>query len=98
MTKQKETIHHFSLFYTLLKMYGTFAFKNPQNDSAGRLIEACGLKGFRIGGAMISTKHANFFINTGNATAHDMIRLMEMVRKTVEEYNGVLLEPEVNFL
>lgn len=76
---------------------GSF-FKNPQNDSAGRLIEACGLKGTRIGGAMVSTKHANFFINTGDATAKDMIQLMEMVRKKVEESHGVLLEPEVHFL
>ena len=76
---------------------GSF-FKNPPNDSAGRLIEACGLKGAKIGDAMVSTKHANFFINTGNATARDMIRLMEMVQKKVQEDNGVLLEPEVHFL
>lgn len=76
---------------------GSF-FKNPPNDSAGRLIEACGLKGARIGGAMVSTKHANFFINTGDATASDMICLMEMVQKKVQKHNGILLEPEVHFL
>jgi len=76
---------------------GSF-FKNPPNDSAGRLIDACGLKGTQVGGAMISTKHANFFINTGNATAADMKQLMELVRNRVHKTFNILLEPEVHFL
>jgi len=76
---------------------GSF-FKNPGSESAGRLIEQCGLKGTKIGGAMVSEKHANFFLNTGEATATDMIRLMEMVQKRVEEQLGIRLEPEVHFL
>ncbi len=76
---------------------GSF-FKNPPNDSAGRLIDRCGLKGTRVGGAMISEKHANFFINTGTATAADMIRLMELVQQKVKTSFNILLEPEVHFL
>jgi len=76
---------------------GSF-FKNPPNHSAGRLIDACGLKGTQIGGAMISTKHANFFINNGNATAADMKQLMELVQNRVNRAFNILLEPEVHFL
>jgi UDP-N-acetylmuramate dehydrogenase len=70
-------------------------FKNPPEDHAGRLIERVGLKGFRIGGAMISGKHANFIVNTGGATAGDVIALMELARKKVKEETGVDLEPEI---
>jgi len=76
---------------------GSF-FKNPENDSAGRLIEACGLKGTQIGGAMISKKHANFFVNQGDATAADVIALMHSVQKKVKRDCGISLEPEVHFI
>lgn len=77
---------------------GSF-FKNPpQGRSAGELIELAGLKGKRLGGAMVSEKHGNFLINTGSATAHDLIRLMHLVQSTVNEKFGVLLEPEVRLL
>jgi len=79
------------------KSCGSF-FKNPENDYAGRLIDACGLKGARIGGAMVSKKHGNFFINAGDATAKDMILLMELVQEKVEKCHGIHLEPEVHFL
>ena len=75
---------------------GSF-FKNPVNDSAGRLIEASGLKGAKIGGAMVSEKHANFFINSGDATAGDVIALMRRVQEKVKNDCGVDLEPEVHF-
>jgi len=75
---------------------GSF-FKNPVNDSAGRLIEASGLKGAKIGGAMVSEKHANFFINSGDATAGDVIALMRSVQEKVKNDCGVDLEPEVHF-
>lgn len=60
-------------------------FKNPPNDSAGRLIDQCGLKGKRIGGAEISSKHANFIINSGNAVASDIHELINLVRTEVKK-------------
>lgn len=70
-------------------------FRNPPGDHAARLIEACGLKGLRIGGAEVSPKHANFIINTGNAEARDIARLIDHVRAQVERRHGVRLIPEV---
>jgi UDP-N-acetylmuramate dehydrogenase len=70
-------------------------FKNPARGRAGRWIEDVGLKGYRIGQAMVSERHANFIINLGNATATDVIRLMERVEKKVSEEKGVCLEREV---
>jgi len=76
---------------------GSF-FKNPEGDSAGRLIEASGLKGTRRGGAMVSPVHANFLVNTGNATANDVCKLMDIVIRQVKKDSGVQLFPEVHFL
>ena len=76
---------------------GSF-FKNPANDSAGRLIERSGCKGMQVGGAMVSPVHANFFVNMGGATAADVIKLMDIVQKKVQQESGVFLEPEVHFL
>ncbi len=70
-------------------------FKNPAGDYAGRLIEAAGLKGRRIGGAQISPAHANFIINTGNACAQDVWELIQVARETVYESFGILLELEI---
>nr|WP_026289883.1 UDP-N-acetylmuramate dehydrogenase [Thioalkalivibrio sulfidiphilus] len=70
-------------------------FRNPPGDHAGRLVEAAGLKGHRIGGAQVSEKHANFIINTGDATAADLEALIRHVQATVEARFGVRLEPEV---
>jgi len=71
-------------------------FVNPPNDYAARLIEACGLKGARRGGAMVSPQHANFIVNVeGNATAKDVEDLMDLVRSEVQKKHGVVLEPEV---
>jgi D-alanine-D-alanine ligase len=70
-------------------------FKNPQGDFAARLIEATGLKGYRIGGAQVSEKHANFIINTGNASAADIELLMGYVQKQVMLKQGVNLQTEV---
>ncbi len=71
------------------------AFKNPPGDFAGRLIEACGLKGRRVGDAEVSEVHANFIINRGAASAADVIALMRLVRSEVRAQTGFLLEPEV---
>ena len=73
-------------------------FTNPPGDHAARLIEGAGLKGFRIGDASVSQKHANFFINHGTARAADLERLIEHVRSTVERVHGVSLHPEVRIV
>lgn len=73
-------------------------FRNPPGDYAARLIEACGLKGFRIGGAQVSAKHANFIVNAGNATATDIERLIEHVEGTVEARTNVRLIREVRII
>lgn len=73
-------------------------FKNPPGDSAGRLIDDAGLKGLRRGNAMVSPKHANFIVNTGQATADDIIELMREVQEKVHSHSGVMLEPEVHLL
>ncbi len=70
-------------------------FKNPPGDYAGRLIEQAGLKGLREGDAQVSEKHANFIVNLGNATARDVLILMDRVRQTVQDRFGVRLEAEV---
>jgi UDP-N-acetylmuramate dehydrogenase len=70
-------------------------FRNPPNDYAGRLIEETGLKGKMIGGAIISPKHANYIVNTGGATAEDVLRLMEEAKEKVREAKGIELEPEI---
>jgi UDP-N-acetylmuramate dehydrogenase len=70
-------------------------FRNPPGDHAGRLIEAAGLKGMRVGGAEVSEKHANFIVNTGEATAADLRAAIERVQHVVAERFGVALETEV---
>ena len=70
-------------------------FKNPPGDFAGRLIEKAGLKGTRMGGAMISEKHANFIVNTGNASSEDILALIDLAKKRVREDFGVRLELEI---
>ena len=74
------------------------AFKRPEGNFAGALIEQAGLKGFTVGGAQVSEKHAGFVVNIGGATSHDVYDLMMQVRKTVFEKSGVVLEPEVIIL
>ncbi|QBQ56413.1 UDP-N-acetylmuramate dehydrogenase [Nitrosococcus wardiae] len=73
-------------------------FRNPPNDKAGRLIEACGLKGVAVGGAQVSEKHANFIVNTGDASAADIERLIQLVTETVARQKEVTLVPEVHIV
>lgn len=73
-------------------------FKNPEGDYAGRLIEAAGLKGTRIGGVEISPVHANFFVNNDQATASDIWKLIQLARTRVQEKFGITLDLEVELL
>jgi UDP-N-acetylmuramate dehydrogenase len=73
-------------------------FKNPENARAGKVIDETGLKGFRIGQAMISERHGNFIINLGKATAKEILQLMEWVEKNVYEKKGISLEREVKVI
>ena len=105
-TDQQDTSQNF-LIQELLKKrmqsqpIGVFScgsvFKNPEGDYAARLIESVGLKGYRIGYAEVSQKHANFMINIdGKSSARDMYSLMQYTREKVESCTGILLEPEVH--
>lgn len=73
-------------------------WKNPPGDTAGRLIERAGLKGKRLNGAEISSKHANFIVNRGGATAADILALMDLTRERVQAQFSVALEPEIRIL
>jgi UDP-N-acetylmuramate dehydrogenase len=73
-------------------------FKNPPGDHAARLVEAAGLKGHRIGDAVVSEKHANFIINAGHATATELEQLIRHVQRTVESVHGIALETEVRIV
>ena len=73
-------------------------FKRPEGHFAGALIEGCNLKGTRVGGAQVSEKHAGFIVNTGKASARDILDLIDLVRQRVLEETGVTLEPEVRIV
>ncbi len=73
-------------------------FRNPADKSAAALIESVGMKGERVGGALVSPVHANFIVNTGGATASDVIGLMKRIQAKVYEAHGIELQPEVRFL
>jgi UDP-N-acetylmuramate dehydrogenase len=73
-------------------------FKNPPQDSAGRLLEEAGLKGMRIGDAEVSTKHGNFIVNRGHANAADVISLIQKVRRTIRQKSGVRLNLELKIV
>jgi len=79
------------------KTFGS-VFKNPASSYAGTLIESCNLKGYQIGNAKISEKHANFIVNLGGAKATDVLKLMKLAQERVFKKFGIILEPEVNFL
>lgn len=73
-------------------------FKNPPSCSAGLLIQRAGCSGMRVGDAQVSTHHANFIVNKGNAAARDVIRLIDMVRERVKASSGITLEPELEII
>lgn len=73
-------------------------FKNPEGDAAGRLIDAAGCKGMRVGDVEVSAVHANYFINKGSAACGDFIALMKIVKAKVKQHSGVALEPEIKIV
>jgi UDP-N-acetylmuramate dehydrogenase len=77
---------------------GGSTFRNPEGDYAARLIEASGLKGYQIGGAQVSTKHANFIVNVGECSARDIEKLIEHMKKEVLEQQGITLQQEVKVI
>lgn len=70
-------------------------FKNPAGDSAGRLIDSLGFKGLAVGGASVSQAHGNFIVNRGDASSNDVLRLIDLIKKSVHEKSGITLEEEV---
>lgn len=77
---------------------GGSTFRNPPDQQAWRLIDAAGCRGLRVGDAMVSEQHTNFLINTGNATAADLLSLIDLVKKRVFETSGVLLQEEIKVI
>jgi UDP-N-acetylmuramate dehydrogenase len=73
-------------------------FKNPEGYSSWKLVNDCGLKGYKIGGAMVSEKHTNFIINTGDATSQNIYDLIKYIQNTVFDKTGVSLETEVKII
>jgi len=73
-------------------------FKNPAGDAAGRIIDSLGLKGFRIGGVEVSSRHANFFVAGAGSTPEDVHALVVAVRDRVRAATGIDLEPELRFI
>ena len=73
-------------------------FKNHNGTSSGRLIDLCGLKGRRIGGAAVSEKHANFILNMGKASSSDILALMNIIQKEVKNKFNLELEPEIQLI
>jgi UDP-N-acetylenolpyruvoylglucosamine reductase len=73
-------------------------FRNPASIPAGKLIEELGLKGTRVGGAVVSAEHGNFIVNDGGASARDILALIEVVRQRARRERGIELEPEVEII
>jgi UDP-N-acetylmuramate dehydrogenase len=96
-TKRKHLLHRNEVQPVQIPNCGS-VFKNPHPRYSAELIESAGLKGMQIGGAQISPKHANFIVNIGNASAQDVIALMNLSRKIVYEKTGIMLEPEVQLI
>lgn len=94
----KDYLHYRKNTQPLTMPSAGCVFKNPPNDSAGRLIEATGLKGLRVGDAEVSTKHGNFIVNRGHAKAADVIELIGKVRRVIKRKAGVRLNLEVKIV
>lgn len=93
--KIKSYLEHRKLTQDLSRPSAGCVFRNPKGDSAGRLIDLCGLKNKRAGDACVSSKHANFILNLGQGRARDVLKLMDGVRKKVKDRFGITLKPEI---
>ena len=94
----KDYLHYRKETQPLTMHSAGCVFKNPPDDSAGRLLEVTGLKGFRVGDAEVSTKHGNFIVNRGRASAADVIKLIRTVRRTIKRKAGVQLNLELKIV
>ena len=97
-TVVKDYLHHRRDTQPLAQPSAGCVFKNPPNDAAGRVIEAAGMKGARVGDAQVSEKHANFVVNLGQAKAADVITLIKQVGRAVQEQTGITLELELKIV
>lgn len=98
LEKMKENLKHRKENQPLEYPSAGSVFRNPIGYSAGKLIEEAGCKGAQVGDAMVSYKHANFIVNTGKATAEDVLELIKLVQKKVKDKTGILLETEQEYL
>ncbi|NGX99375.1 MAG: UDP-N-acetylenolpyruvoylglucosamine reductase, partial [Candidatus Afipia apatlaquensis] len=94
-TRMAEVQNHRETAQPIREKTGGSTFKNPPGHSAWKLIDAAGMRGFRVGGAQVSEMHCNFLINTGDATGHDIETLGETVRARVMESSGIDLHWEI---
>ncbi|HAO40213.1 MAG TPA: UDP-N-acetylenolpyruvoylglucosamine reductase, partial [Afipia sp.] len=94
-TRMAEVQNHRETAQPIREKTGGSTFKNPPGHSAWKLIDAAGMRGFRVGGAQVSEMHCNFLINTGDATGHDIETLGETVRARVMENSGIDLHWEI---
>jgi UDP-N-acetylmuramate dehydrogenase len=94
-TRMDEVQNHRETAQPIREKTGGSTFKNPPGQSAWKLVDAAGCRGLRVGGAQVSEMHCNFLINTGDATAHDIETLGEMVRTRVKAQSGVELHWEI---
>jgi UDP-N-acetylmuramate dehydrogenase len=93
--RMNEVQSHREAAQPIREKTGGSTFKNPPGQSAWKLVEAAGMRGFRVGGAQVSEMHCNFLINTGSATGHDIEALGEAVRARVKQATGVELQWEI---
>ncbi|HEX7791030.1 MAG TPA: UDP-N-acetylmuramate dehydrogenase [Afipia sp.] len=93
--RMAEVQNHRETAQPIREKTGGSTFKNPPGHSAWKLIDAAGMRGFRVGGAQVSEMHCNFLINTGDATGHDIETLGETVRARVKEHSGIELQWEI---
>ena len=96
--RRKEVMRWRKKNQPLAKPSAGSIFRNPAGTSAGELIDRCGLKGKRIGGAVVSEKHANFIVNTGGATARDVYELIDSIKEEVRSREGIELEEEIKLI
>lgn len=96
--RQIEIVNKRKKSQPLQEMSAGCVFRNPRINPAGQLIEICGLKGERVGGALVSPLHGNYIVNTGNATARDVLQLVSLVQERVKEGTGEALQMEVRYI